>query len=234
LQLNLSGHPFQRAMFIQDVLFCFLSTIPRATIQGALGSVPVAQGFFQHSQHRHRVEDFIFTAARLYIFCTSICGMLLLNHFGAKICTATAERPPWGSSNNDEQAEPLDSTPEPLQSRSKEVIAAIATLAKEYDVDPQTVTDIVGQAMVALEHNPSNSESDIEGDNAIEVPRSHSVNRSLALAQFECTGTLLNELRQQNKEAVDGRPRTPSSVNGRSRVSSDVSRKSRTNSFGWL
>ncbi|CAE7749622.1 DEK1, partial [Symbiodinium pilosum] len=69
---------------IADACFCFLSVLPRATIQGALGAVPVNQRFFQDVAREDRSEarDFIFTAARLYIFCMSIVGMFLLNTFG--------------------------------------------------------------------------------------------------------------------------------------------------------
>merc|ERR1719343_976857 len=72
---------------MEDTFFCFLSTLPRATIQGALGQVPVTQ---------HFVQDFIFVAARLYIFFMSIFGMILLNFFGPRLCVATCKRPAWG------------------------------------------------------------------------------------------------------------------------------------------
>jgi len=204
LQQNLSGHPFQRHTFIQDVLFCFLSCIPRATIQGALGSIPVAQRFFQHDLNRHNVEEFMFTAARLYIFCTSICGMLLLNHFGAKICTATIERPPWGSSNKLEQAEPLTEPPEAARSRSqsREVLAAITTLAEEYNVDPQTITGAVEQA---VDHKPTDS----QGSDVFQVPRMASLNRGVALTQFECTGDVFTESDRKQSNGSDTADSTP-------------------------
>jgi len=74
-----------------DILFCFLSTIPRATIQGALGAVPMTQHFFQHLDAKHEAQEFIFTAARLYIICSSIVGMILLNTIGPHLLVATSE-----------------------------------------------------------------------------------------------------------------------------------------------
>lgn len=214
LKLDLSGHPFQRATFIPDVLFCFLSTIPRATIQGALGSVPVTQGFFQHSPHRHHVEEFIFIAARLYIFCSSICGMLLLNFFGTKICIATADRPNWNTDNTHDKVhepyaamEKLNQDAEPEVTRSNEVLAAISILAEEYDVDPEAIVAAMRRA-VALECRPSDLEADdlpldrespdreSPGSVRTHVRSVPSVDRSLTLTQFECTGALFNEARK--------------------------------------
>lgn len=72
-----------------DILFCFLSSIPRAGLQGALGCVPFAARFFQHHHNRHHAQDFIFTAARLYILSMSVAGMLLLNAIGPRILKTT-------------------------------------------------------------------------------------------------------------------------------------------------
>lgn len=82
--------PFQRSTAAQDALFCFLSTLPRATIQGALGAVPVTQRFFQHSQTQETAENMIFLSARLYIVVMSVCGMILLNIIGSKLLEATS------------------------------------------------------------------------------------------------------------------------------------------------
>lgn len=72
---------------LDDAFFCFLACLPRATIQGALGAVPVNQRFFQDVPVDDRAEarEFIFTAARLYIFCYAIFGMFLLNTYGFRI-----------------------------------------------------------------------------------------------------------------------------------------------------
>eukprot|EP00435_Cladocopium_sp_Y103_P060107 s1948_g21.t2 len=72
---------------VDDAFFCFLACLPRATIQGALGAVPVNQRFFQDVPVDDRAEarEFIFTAARLYIFCYAIFGMFFLNTYGYRI-----------------------------------------------------------------------------------------------------------------------------------------------------
>lgn len=76
-----------------DTLFCFLCTLPRATIQGALGAVPLKQGFFHRGYGNNRdVQHFIFTAARLYIVLTSIVGMTLLNTVGGWLLESSSER----------------------------------------------------------------------------------------------------------------------------------------------
>eukprot|EP00439_Symbiodinium_sp_Y106_P003084 s7030_g1.t1 len=72
---------------LADACFCFLSVLPRATIQGALGADEARE---DRSEARH----LIFTAARLYIFCMSIVGMFLLNTFGPMLLEASEERPP--------------------------------------------------------------------------------------------------------------------------------------------
>lgn len=79
------------ATALPDAAFCFLCTLPRATIQGALGAVPLKARFFATDNYRNRfdVRDFIFTAAKLYIVCTSVCGMILLNTLGPKLLAYT-------------------------------------------------------------------------------------------------------------------------------------------------
>ncbi|CAK0866906.1 unnamed protein product [Prorocentrum cordatum] len=78
---------------LPDVVFCFLSTLPRATIQGALGAVPVTQRFFNRFPQRLLAQEFIFIAARLYIVSMSIVGMILLNAFGPRMLQATMHDP---------------------------------------------------------------------------------------------------------------------------------------------
>jgi len=213
LHLGLAGHPFQRATFIPDVLFCFLSTIPRATIQGALGFVPVSQGFFQKSPNRLHVEAFISVAARLYIFCTSIGGMFLLNHFGTAICTETADRPPWDANKNHAVGfEPLDTglenfdpngKAEPEVTWANNVLAAMSLLAREYDVDPETVASAMRRA-VALERRPSDlgvddlpldlESFDHGSQSSVRTPMSR-LGYGLTFKQFECMGELMKEAR---------------------------------------
>lgn len=74
-----------------DVIFCWLSTLPRATIQGALGAVALQRHFFAGSANMNHAEEFIFTAARLYIICCSVFGMITLNTIGPVLLLATSE-----------------------------------------------------------------------------------------------------------------------------------------------
>lgn len=68
-----------------DTAFCFLATLPRATIQGALGAVPIHQRFFQGYSKEHPAQQFIFISARVYIVGLSVVGMTLLNTFGPRL-----------------------------------------------------------------------------------------------------------------------------------------------------
>lgn len=76
-----------------DALFCFLCTLPRATIQGALGPVALKRGFFNRGYANSKdVNEFIFTAARLYIVLTSVVGMILLNTVGGWLLEYSSNR----------------------------------------------------------------------------------------------------------------------------------------------
>lgn len=77
----------------KDATFCFLATIPRATLQAALGAVPLSARFFHEDPGRKAVGQFIFTAAKVYIICMSIVGQTLLNWFGPILLESTMERP---------------------------------------------------------------------------------------------------------------------------------------------
>ena len=66
---------------LPDTMFCFLCTLPRATIQGALGGKPKELHFFGASL----VCSYIFTAAQLYILCYSVTGMILLHTLGPRL-----------------------------------------------------------------------------------------------------------------------------------------------------
>jgi hypothetical protein len=91
--LTLGARGAKRSTAFHDAVFCFLSTLPRATIQGALGSVPVTQRFFQGYPLKHQAQLFIFTAARLYIVIMSVLGMILLNNLGHQMLKATSDLP---------------------------------------------------------------------------------------------------------------------------------------------
>jgi len=94
-----------------DSVFCLLCTLPRATIQGALGAVPLHGRFFASGyDNKAEVREFIFIAARLYILCTSVCGMITLNTFGPRILQLTDEPEPMvpeGSGDGADLDQPL-------------------------------------------------------------------------------------------------------------------------------
>lgn len=75
---------------LPDTLFCFLCTLPRATIQGALGPKPNKLHFFGASA----ICSFIFTAAQLYILCYSVTGMILLHTLGPKLLLWSQDQQP--------------------------------------------------------------------------------------------------------------------------------------------
>lgn len=84
-----------KRMAFADILFCFLSSLPRATIQGALGSWPLAHRFFSDDERTDRAENarhLISSAAKLTIICNAICGSLLLEVFGPMLLEATSAR----------------------------------------------------------------------------------------------------------------------------------------------
>ncbi|CAE6932376.1 unnamed protein product [Symbiodinium sp. CCMP2592] len=70
------------------LLFLFLSSLPRASLQGALGFVPQNERFF-HSDtlapNRFKVRSLIADSSRLYIIVMSVAGSMLLHFFGAKL-----------------------------------------------------------------------------------------------------------------------------------------------------
>lgn len=82
--------PFSESTALADALFCFLATLPRATIQGALGAVPVTMRFFQNAGNRSDAQETICLAARLYIVVMSVSGMILLNVLGRRLLEHTA------------------------------------------------------------------------------------------------------------------------------------------------
>ena len=67
-----------------DAMFCFLSAMPRATIQGALGPVPLVKKFFplEPAARGQQVRLFIAAAARLYVLVCAVAGSILLDDYG--------------------------------------------------------------------------------------------------------------------------------------------------------
>jgi hypothetical protein len=68
-----------------SILFCFLSCLPRATIQGALGQIPLAQKFWRGEHDWEGIEGFIGTASKIYIVTLAVFGMVMLNTFGPRL-----------------------------------------------------------------------------------------------------------------------------------------------------
>lgn len=75
-----------------EFAFCFLSTLPRATIQGALGALPIQEEFFASAPNREVTRQFIATTARLYIICFAVVGSVLLEILGPRLLEATYHR----------------------------------------------------------------------------------------------------------------------------------------------
>jgi len=163
---------------LADTFFCFLSCLPRATIQGALGAVPVNQRFFEDEAREDRSEarQFIFTAARLYIFCMSIVGMFLLNTFGPCLLEASSDRPAAEEAAvNDRDVsnfELLDQRYPADEIEADELLAAAAEkLGEEYDLTPAVVMQLLASAAEArTARSPSNADlSPIREQDSVDV-----------------------------------------------------------------
>jgi len=213
LYLNLQGHPFSAPYVMQDAMFCFLATLPRATIQGALGQVPITEAFFKNRLNSARAEDFIFLAARLYIVFMAIFGMILLNFFGPRLCLATIERKSWDelvkASDKDETEEEPQST-ESSENEQVGVSDLLIAIGDVYGLSSEAVAAALKQASdpeVAVDDKlPPKRLS----RRAIESAPSHGrhlhsarSSRDLDLAQFDCLGSTFNEA--QNDDAGEWR-----------------------------
>eukprot|EP00440_Ansanella_granifera_P037612 gb/GFBE01040808.1/.p1 GENE.gb/GFBE01040808.1/~~gb/GFBE01040808.1/.p1 ORF type:complete len:593 (+),score=118.32 gb/GFBE01040808.1/:1-1779(+) len=206
--LQLPGHPFKESMVMQDTVFCFLSTLPRATIQGALGQVPVTQHFFRGELGSSACRDFIFLAARLYIIVMSVCGMILLNTFGPRLCQATLDRPPWGAEPGQnlkkEDAIGHSEKDDRLESAETEVDVEVMldALSQVYSIPAEVIADALKKAavqhksampaarrLVRLNTDPARLSRLTAGD--------RDAANDLNFAQFDCLGSVMNESRRQ-------------------------------------
>ncbi|CAJ1350394.1 unnamed protein product [Effrenium voratum] len=186
LQLDLPGHPFQASMVMQDTTFCFLSVLPRATIQGALGQVPITGKFFGRLPNSSGCQDFIFLAARLYICILSVVGMILLNTFGNRIILQTLERPAWGHEGQDELKKQIaqSSLESPEDSSIQDVVQ---TLSKAYKISESVLKSALQDAMArSCDSLPERSATQPE-------LRRGEQSTDLAFAQFDCLGSVLRE-----------------------------------------
>jgi len=84
---------FAPKKILLEILFLFLCSLPRATLQGALGAQPVQDNFFSRQGEQGKAwRQFIGQGARLYIITFSILGSLLLEVLGPKLLVATADK----------------------------------------------------------------------------------------------------------------------------------------------
>ncbi|CAJ1379072.1 unnamed protein product, partial [Effrenium voratum] len=72
----------QRKDVRKEILFVFLSSLPRASLQGALGFVPIKERFFGGGPEARSACLFIADSARLYIMIMSLVGSTLLHRLG--------------------------------------------------------------------------------------------------------------------------------------------------------
>eukprot|EP00928_Gymnodinium_smaydae_P038857 TRINITY_DN26695_c0_g1_i1.p1 TRINITY_DN26695_c0_g1~~TRINITY_DN26695_c0_g1_i1.p1 ORF type:complete len:577 (-),score=63.39 TRINITY_DN26695_c0_g1_i1:40-1770(-) len=79
------GGSATRASILPHIMFGFLATLPRATIQGALGNIPLHDRFFAGDEDKASVDEFMSMSAKLYIVVMAVCGMIMLNTFGPKM-----------------------------------------------------------------------------------------------------------------------------------------------------
>mmetsp|Transcript_6550 Transcript_6550/g.15147 ORF Transcript_6550/g.15147 Transcript_6550/m.15147 type:complete len:570 (+) Transcript_6550:42-1751(+) len=196
LILDLPGHPFQPSMVMQDVAFCFLSVLPRATIQGALGQVPITQQFFGKLYNSSTCQDFIFLAARLYICIMSVFGMILLNTFGHRLCMQTIDRPQGGKADAAKGLEGGLESPDAPES-------LMQSIAEAYAIPEQALQ----QAVQKLVDAHSGGETPVRSKShsgALGRRAGNELSSDLAFAQFDCLGSVLNS-REDEEPAWRGR-----------------------------
>lgn len=81
---------------IPDTVFCFISSLPRATLQGALAGVPLRKRYFLRSDSGGAAAaQFMADAGKIYIPLLAIVGSLVLDFLGPRllrVCSARAQR----------------------------------------------------------------------------------------------------------------------------------------------
>eukprot|EP00928_Gymnodinium_smaydae_P076598 TRINITY_DN5964_c0_g4_i1.p1 TRINITY_DN5964_c0_g4~~TRINITY_DN5964_c0_g4_i1.p1 ORF type:complete len:483 (-),score=43.10 TRINITY_DN5964_c0_g4_i1:170-1618(-) len=106
------------SVLLQEMLFCLLSCLPRATIQGALGMLPLKMHLFAADGDRgEQMRKFIFVCAKSYIVFFAVVGTLLLNVVGPRLLSSTHASYP--DAQNPE-AEIKDQAPTESESRKSE------------------------------------------------------------------------------------------------------------------
>jgi len=77
---------------VLEIAFCFLCTLPRATLQGALGGHPDREYFFASAGKQGAVaRQVVADGAKLYIVSFSVLGSLVLEFFGPALLRATED-----------------------------------------------------------------------------------------------------------------------------------------------
>lgn len=187
LWLKLRGHPFQESIVLTDTIFCYLGVLPRATIQGALGQVPITERFFRHVYNKSVAQNFIFLSARLYICVLSVCGMILLNHFGPQLLSATHDRKSWEECMDcEDEPESMESAQATGESLAVEQLHMI--LAKIYSVSPEAIAGALQEFEQKGSTVPANVQQDVEDL----AKMTRKATKDLALTQFDCLGSHLN------------------------------------------
>eukprot|EP00931_Biecheleriopsis_adriatica_P048761 TRINITY_DN28172_c0_g1_i3.p1 TRINITY_DN28172_c0_g1~~TRINITY_DN28172_c0_g1_i3.p1 ORF type:complete len:585 (-),score=121.45 TRINITY_DN28172_c0_g1_i3:172-1926(-) len=158
-----------------DAAFCFLSTLPRATIQGALGAVPLKQDFFHHGYvNKQPVQEFIFTAARLYILLNSVTGMILLNTLGPLLLKHSEE------AHSRRHAVLPEYDDDPRVTLIKDETDLLSDFAANYNLDAQQVKDFIRQQSQGSTSAGALllAGQDLEGQGSVpQVPHADSRNR---------------------------------------------------------
>merc|ERR1711920_841542 len=108
--------------------------------------------FFQDSglPNVMAVQDFIFVAARLYIFFMSIFGMILLNFFGPRLCVATKDRPQVDTIEGDVKKGEAANEPQAVgdEEGPVDVEAVIENIADVYSVSAGALATAVEQVAI--------------------------------------------------------------------------------------
>lgn len=85
-------YPANKAMIWADAAFYFLCVMAKASVQGALGAVPVQEHFFSYNPAASEVQSFISNAAKLYIMFFAILGMVALELLGPRLLRYSQRR----------------------------------------------------------------------------------------------------------------------------------------------
>eukprot|EP00440_Ansanella_granifera_P036139 gb/GFBE01039211.1/.p1 GENE.gb/GFBE01039211.1/~~gb/GFBE01039211.1/.p1 ORF type:complete len:638 (+),score=84.90 gb/GFBE01039211.1/:1-1914(+) len=171
-----------------ESLFIFLASLPRATIQGALGQVPITERFFASDPHRSHVQRFILCTAKLQIVVMSVIGSLLLHILGptALECTKPGDKcylkelheEPLALEDADHPANWKDHDRERLAMEQQRSAERIAVIALELEaLDPAERQDFIEKSHALSEFMSSAQAQD-------PAAREELIEKSQALSEF--------------------------------------------------